>query len=131
MRSSSTLVRRRRATLFAQRPCSHSAFRPRVRGHLIDGLVQFGLETQPWFPGFLERIKALNMSLRNHGDSLQEELDNQGFDVVASMVENTSFKYFAKWRWGTLFDVAAAIQSIHATLRMRLDEIGAVNRRIK
>jgi hypothetical protein len=85
--------------------------------HIFDILLRRGLFAAPWFPCFLERLKALLKLLRNHMEDIRSDLDALGLAGVSELLESISLPYFAKWRWKTLHQVCRAIGKQLDTLR--------------
>ena len=88
--------------------------------HLWDNIIQRGLSALPWFPLWIERLKAIVSMMRAHSwrDALVRSLRQRGFDGLADTIEKVTFRGFAHWRWGTLkFDVVV----LHTFIRSLID----------
>ena len=80
--------------------------------HLFDGLLRFGLGMLPWFPGFLEKLKALNKWLRNSNVDIVAALVAAGLPAPALLVRSAQLPHFAAWRWKTIAVVTKSLLSL-------------------
>jgi len=91
--------------------------------HLWDNLLQRGLSSLRFFPGWLECLKCLVAFLRRMQvrTVLCKHWRSIGLEGVSQMLERTKFPSFAAWRWGTLAECTSSLQSLLATLTAHFD----------
>jgi len=87
--------------------------------HMVDLWIRAGLTRLTFFPGFVEKLKALATFLRsdNNKQVLIRKFKALGMAPVAEMIEVLSVPSFAAWRWGTLYFVCRAVHGVLSSLR--------------
>ena len=91
--------------------------------HLLDGLLQTGLNSLRWWPRWIEVLKGLNKALREWKESIVEDLILAGLAGAANLVSIASAPYFAAWRWHTLHACCKSTMSVFDTLKLHRDKL--------
>jgi len=69
--------------------------------HSVDRLIRATLTGLPFFPGFLEGLKAVVTFVREHRRDMCVALEKGGHGAVGELIQMAKLPPFAKWRWGT------------------------------
>ena len=96
----------------------------------MDNLIRNGLDQIPWVPAWLQRLKHLLAFLRNHQEDIVVAFLAAGHAQEAALLERTSIEYFAKWRWGTLYDSQKSVNQVYDALLPHIDILRGIFNRI-
>ena len=77
--------------------------------HIWDGLIRYGLESLPWFKGWLHYLKAVNNFCRGNLDEFGDELQKAGLWGAKLILRNISFTTFAARRWRKISKVSSTV----------------------
>jgi hypothetical protein len=91
--------------------------------HLFDVVIRRSLCSLDYFPGFVDKLKAIVSFLRQSTilSELARDLTRRGYPGVADLLCATSFPSFAQWRWGTLRACCSSLGRCLDSLRQTFD----------
>ena len=89
--------------------------------HSVDRLIKKGCLSQPWFPEFLDCLKAIVSFCRDRKSDIKQSLTKDGYPAVADMVGTAKLAPFTKWRWGNLKSSSRGILNFYRSLKQTLN----------
>ena len=91
--------------------------------HLWDLVLRHACCFLSFFPGFIEKVKALVSFLRDDGISrqLKRDLQQRGFPGIAGMLSKARLPRFIEWRWCKLEMVLQDLDDFWRSLKQAID----------
>lgn len=77
--------------------------------HVLDGVLQWGLNSLDFFPLLLKQIKAWNKFFRNFISGFSDALVTAGYFATPRLFKKISFVNFPEWRWRKIMFVVNAV----------------------
>ena len=89
--------------------------------HSVDRLIRKPLLGLPWFPSFLDGIKAIVSFVRDRRTDINASLRKAGHGALADLLDTIRLSPFAKWRWGTLASCASEVDKFIRSFALYVD----------
>ena len=86
--------------------------------HALDLILRDCMCSLSWFPGWLQKLKAVTYFLRSHlnVEVLRGWGKRNGMLGLVQMICSLSIPNFAEWRWGTLYFVLSSLQPVLSSI---------------